>query len=102
MENNQTQTLDTEWQKLAICSGKLHLFFPKVAERPERRAKREAQAVTVCRQCPVSAECREYGRNNHEYGVWGGETEMERHKAGFHLPAMIGLRNRASVPPNEQ
>lgn len=102
MTDNGTQILDTEWQKSAICSGKLHLFFPRFAERPERRAKREAQAVTVCRQCPVSAECREYGRNNHEYGVWGGETEMERHAAGFYLSAMIGLRNGASVSTNEQ
>ena len=85
---------NTEWFELAICRGKLDLFFPKVAERPQTRVRREAKAAMICRQCPVSTECREYGRDNHEYGVWGGETEMERHDAGFDLPAAIGLRNR--------
>lgn len=102
MTDNDTQTLNTHWSQLGICRGKLDLFFPKVAERPERRAKREAQAVAICRQCPVFAECREYGRNNHEYGVWGGETETERHAAGFYLSAMIGLRNRVKVSPSQQ
>ena len=85
---------NTEWFELAICRGKLDLFFPEVAERPQTRVRREAKAAMICRQCPVSTECREYGRNNHEYGVWGGETEMERHDAGFDLPAVIGIRNR--------
>ena len=80
------------WYESAICHGKGHLFFPKVAERPQRRVKREAEARSLCRQCPVSTECKEYGRNNHEYGVWGGETEMERHEAGFELTALIGNR----------
>jgi WhiB family redox-sensing transcriptional regulator len=102
MTDNDTQTLDTHWSQLGICRGKLDLFFPKVAERPQRRAKREAQAVAICRQCPVSAECREYGRNNHEYGVWGGETETERHASGFYLSAMIGLRNRTKVSTSQQ
>lgn len=86
--------INTEWFELAICRGKLDLFFPKVAERPEARVRREAKAATICRQCPVSTECREYGRNNHEYGFWGGENEMERHDAGFDLPAVIGIQNR--------
>jgi WhiB family redox-sensing transcriptional regulator len=97
MRTNGITDTSTEWFESAICRGKLHLFFPKVAERPERRVKREAEAVTLCRQCPVSAECREYGRNNHEYGVWGGETEIQRHDAGFDLPAIIGLRNRKTL-----
>jgi hypothetical protein len=32
------------------------------------------------------AECREYGRKNYEYGVWGGEGEVDRYLAGFALP----------------
>jgi WhiB family redox-sensing transcriptional regulator len=94
MSTNTNTKMNVDWFDRAICRGKLHLFFPKVAERPERRARREAEATTLCRQCPVSAECREYGRNNHEYGVWGGETEIERHEAGFDLSAIIGIRNK--------
>ena len=89
--------MSTGWFESAICRGQMHLFFPKVAERPERRVKREAEATKMCRQCPVSAECREYGRNNHEYGVWGGETEIQRHEAGFDLPAIIGVRKRETL-----
>ena len=86
--------MDANWFSRAICRGKLDLFFPRVAERPQRRARREAEATALCGQCPVSAECREYGRSNREYGVWGGETEIERHEAGFQLSAIIGLRKK--------
>lgn len=86
--------MDANWFSRAICHGKLDLFFARVAERPQRRARREAEATALCGQCPVSAECREYGRNNREYGVWGGETELERHEAGFILLSPIGLRKR--------
>ncbi len=75
----------------AICHGKTDLFFPKVAERPQARVRRERLAATLCRVCPVSNECREYGRENHEYGFWGGEGETERHLAGYSLPAVVGI-----------
>jgi len=97
MRTNGITDTNIGWFEFAICRGKLDLFFPKVAERPERRVKREAEATKLCRQCPVSAECREYGRNNHEYGVWGGETEIQRHEAGFDLPAIIGVRKRETL-----
>jgi WhiB family redox-sensing transcriptional regulator len=40
--------------------------------------------------------CRSFARENHEYGFWGGESEEERHSAGFHLIAPIGVRSRAA------
>jgi len=82
---------DRSWVAFAICHGKTHLFFPKVAERPQARVRRERLAATMCRVCPVSQQCRKYGRENHEYGFWGGESEMDRHLAGFSLPAVIGV-----------
>jgi len=39
-------------------------------------------------------ECRDYARDNHEYGFWGGESEDERHGAGYRLIAPIGIRVR--------
>jgi hypothetical protein len=30
---------------------------------------------------------------NHEYGYWGGESEEERHLAGFTIAAPVGLRS---------
>lgn len=93
-----SETTDTDiranWFNRAVCHGKLDLFFAKAGERPQARVRREARAALVCRQCPVSTECREYGRNNREYGVWGGENEIERHQAGFSMPSIIGLRRK--------
>ena len=83
-----------EWTDQAVCKGKTHLFFPPRAERPQARARREARAKQLCGNCPVAAECREFARTNHEYGFWGGESEEERHLAGFTVAAPIGVRAR--------
>ena len=45
----------------------------------------------------VKDTCREYARQHREYGLWGGESEEERHLAGFTLAAPIGLRARHHV-----
>ena len=37
--------------------------------------------------------CRDYARVNHEYGLWGAESEEERHLAGFTIAAPVGLRS---------
>ena len=59
-----------------------------------RRARREAKAQKLCDSCPVQAPCREHARNNHEYGYWAGESEEDRHLAGFTVSAPIGVRAR--------
>lgn len=76
------------------CKGHTDLFFARHAERPQARARREAEARTVCQGCPVLFECRRYARRNLEYGFWGGESEEERAEAGYVVPAPIGGRNR--------
>ena len=40
-------------------------------------------------------ECRTFARSNHEYGFWAGESEEDRHLAGFTVSAPIGIRARA-------
>ena len=89
-----TPTLGTSWMERAICRGRTDIFFAPLAERPQARVRREALAKAICRACPVSGECRDYGRENHEYGVWGGEAELERHDAGFELSSPVGLQTR--------
>jgi WhiB family redox-sensing transcriptional regulator len=84
-----------EWMRKAACRGLSQLFFPTPAERPQARERREAAARAVCGSCPVNAPCRDFARTNHEYGFWGGESEDERHAAGFRLIAPIGVRARA-------
>ena len=52
-------------------------------------------ARSVCEGCAVQAPCRDFARVHHEYGFWGGESEDERHAAGYRLIAPIGVRARA-------
>lgn len=85
---------DDRWMNAAACKGLTHLFFPPPAERPQARDRREATAKAVCGSCAVNVTCREFARTNHEYGFWGGESEDERHAAGFRLIAPIGVRAR--------
>jgi len=86
---------DTAWMDAANCKGRTRLFFPPKAERPQARARREARARKLCMACPVLAECRAFARDNHEYGYWAGESEEERHLAGYTVSAPIGVRARA-------
>ncbi len=83
-----------DWQEYAACKGRLELFFGKVAERPQMRARREAKAQKLCDTCVVRQPCRQFARDNREYGFWGGENEEERHLAGYELTAPIGVRVR--------
>jgi WhiB family redox-sensing transcriptional regulator len=84
------------WMHDAACKGLTHLFFPAPAERPQARDRREANARAVCGGCSVSGDCRDFARDNHEYGLWGGESEDERHSAGYRLIAPIGVRARGA------
>lgn len=80
-----------DWRDLAVCTGQTPLFFARKAERPEARARREQKARRLCDGCPVQLQCRDYARQNHLYGFWGGESEEERHRAGYTLTAPIGI-----------
>lgn len=80
-----------DWRELAQCHGQISLFFARKSERPEARERRERKARRLCEACPVSAVCRQWARVHHEYGLWGGESEEERHLAGYTLSAPIGV-----------
>jgi WhiB family redox-sensing transcriptional regulator len=86
---------DDDWMDSGACKGLTHLFFPPPAERPQARERRESAARSVCRACRVRDTCVEFAREHHEYGFWGGESEDERHAAGFRLIAPIGVRARS-------
>lgn len=89
---NRRVHTDDAWMFDAACSGLTDVFFPPLAERPQSRLRREAMARTVCSGCRVLETCRTFAREHHEYGFWGGESEEERHSAGYHLIAPIGVR----------
>ena len=83
-----------DWRDEAACRGQTPVFFAKKAERPEARARREERAGKLCASCPVQGPCLQFGRANREFGFWGGESEEQRHLAGFTLTAPIGVRAR--------
>lgn len=87
-------TSPTAWTDLAACKGYTRLFFPPKAERPQARERREARARRICITCEVIDSCRTFARENHEYGFWAGESEEDRHLAGFTVSAPIGVRAR--------
>ena len=94
VEIDAPMTRGTDWRELAACNGRLELFFGKVAERPQARERREAKARKLCDMCVVRQPCRQFARENREYGFWGGENEEERYLAGYPLSAAIGVRVR--------
>jgi WhiB family transcriptional regulator, redox-sensing transcriptional regulator len=87
----------TNWMDEAACRGHPDLFFAPRAERPPARVRREAHARRLCSACPVAGPCQEFARRNREYGFWGGESEEERHLAGFTVPSPIGVRSRLAA-----
>ncbi len=87
---------EDDWMDAGACKGLTHLFFPPAAERPQARERRELAAQAVCASCIVRATCRQFAREQHEYGFWGGESEDERHAAGYRLIAPIGVRARSA------
>jgi WhiB family transcriptional regulator, redox-sensing transcriptional regulator len=91
--------LSCDWRDLAMCKGQLNLFFARKAERPQARARREAKANELCSSCPVQPQCLDFARVNREYGFWAGESEEERHLAGYTLTAPIGIRARLAKKP---
>lgn len=89
-----------KWADRALCKGRTPLFFAPRAERPQARMRRETQASLLCAKCLLAVECRAFARENHEYGYWGGESEEERHRAGYTVSAPIGVRARSSAIAN--
>ena len=75
--------LERAWKEFAACKGQTKLFFPPKSERPEARVRREAKAQRLCEACAVQSTCRDQARARREYGYWGGESEEDRHVAGF-------------------
>lgn len=71
-------TPTTRWQERAACVGKdVSLFFPN---GNGIQAYRQAeQAITICRGCPVIAQCEQYRQETDtQFGVWAGVNHFPR------------------------
>ena len=69
-----------DWQANGACRGKdSSFFFHPDGERGRARAMRENRAKSICKDCPVLAQCRRHALQVGEpYGIWGGLSESER------------------------
>jgi WhiB family redox-sensing transcriptional regulator len=85
------------WYEAANCTGKSRLFYPPPNESATERALRERYAAVVCAACGVMIECRDWAREQHEFGYWGGESEAARSAAGF-VPRNLGELRVQSIP----
>ena len=77
------------WTADAACVGQTDLFFAPAGNGP-RRARCVRHARSICRTCPVLLPCRDWARENREYGFWGGESEENRAAAGFRVDMPVG------------
>ncbi len=78
------------WTSDAACVGQSELFFAPAGERPETRVLREARARAICATCEVVTPCRDWARQQREYGFWGGESEEDRAAAGYRVDMPVG------------
>lgn len=69
------RNLPGPWVDEALCAevgG--DLWFPEKGDNP-------TAAVTMCRRCPVAAECLDHALvNNEHHGVWGGVSTKNRQR----------------------
>lgn len=62
-----------DWMDHAACRGHdTEDFFPT-------RGELTATAKAICMECPVRAECGDYGARE-KHGIWGGMSERQRRR----------------------
>ena len=66
-----------DWYDYGLCKDKdTSMFFPETGDNSQAK-----KAMTLCKSCPVRAECLSHALTNHEgFGVWGGFTVRRRGK----------------------
>lgn len=66
-----------DWYNYGKCRDfETDLFFPEPGE-----VAKSKKAISVCKGCPVRAECLTWAMNEHEsFGVWGGFSYRSRTK----------------------
>jgi WhiB family redox-sensing transcriptional regulator len=97
-----TELESTGWTARARCRGEDPKQFhaPFGEDATERLVRESDVKARLCAQCEVVEPCRDWARLHREYGVWGGESEIERAAAGF-APALSRLPRRQPVSEAE-
>lgn len=82
---------NSSWHSEARCRQPgvdPEIFFPVGETGPALRLIREAK--TLCAQCPVIAQCRDYAlRAGEPDGIWGGLTTTERRRVRRRRPVSV-------------
>lgn len=74
------------WADRGSCQGQAEVFYNEEKDPKGVRRDKERLAKRICQKCPVLVNCRQHAMNGREiYGVWGGLSEMERHKLAGRL-----------------
>jgi WhiB family transcriptional regulator, redox-sensing transcriptional regulator len=93
-----SQLASTSWAARGRCRGEDPKQFhaPFGEDAADRLVREHDVKSRYCAECEVVTRCRDWAREHREYGVWGGESEMERAAAGF-APALSRLPRRQAV-----
>jgi len=68
-----------QWRRMAACGSDATLFYKNDLDAEEQTRHWVTKAKTVCKLCPVRAQCAAYAlRVAEPYGIWGDFTESER------------------------
>lgn len=72
------EDISADWMARALCGTcDPDLFFPEPGR--EDNPERTAEALKVCRDCPVRAECLRWALETEQrWGVLGGRTASQR------------------------
>ncbi len=77
-QRNRSAFHNTSWMEAARCRGETDTFLAASEDLVATRQAATRRALSICDQCDVSVQCRDYARQNEEVGIWGGETESSR------------------------
>ncbi|MDQ6946553.1 MAG: WhiB family transcriptional regulator [Actinomycetota bacterium] len=70
--------MDQAWRDQAACRGQhTDLFFPPPGGGADAAT---AQAVALCRRCPVRSPCLDYALHTAAVGIWAGTTDEDRRR----------------------
>lgn len=78
----------SNWNLKGLCKNfETDLFYPEPGE-----SEKSKKACSVCKNCPVRAEClTEALENSEQFGIWGGFTLRQRRKILSHLRGRLSI-----------
>ncbi|MFC5281340.1 WhiB family transcriptional regulator [Arcanobacterium canis] len=75
---------DLSWMEDALCAQTdPDIFYPE-------KGGSTAPATSICRNCPVQAQCLDYAvTNDIRHGIWGGTSDNDRKRMSRERKARV-------------